>query len=763
MADQNHDEELNKILKLLFNKYNIKEGYDNLYYHLSKEKKSNKCVTCVKNILEKISKNPFNQYLFRDGNSFIIYYSLFKALKSIQTNQITDIGNYIFFEIINSIFKIDSLELNKVNIIIEIIKGEEFFMLQHFENIFEKIIIQLLLEKQPNKIKEGYYLDQILKEGIESLYQKNYNNNDEDIIGLLKSKFDEMYRYLITKLEGTNNQQIKLLVISWFNCLQSFPLKNLSENYNEIITKILNIINSDNKKESDLGELYLKKIINDIIASYDTKELDYIKNIIKIIIKDNYSESNNEFFQKILFELLNKFLEKFEDILNIPKYDEKLLLKKIPFDLFPQILKFILLTLINLNKNSNTTETNKIKNSKPIIKSNSIFFRIMEKVKPKYYIFENILNEENCFEKIIDIKLLKNLDENSTNLVFDWICQLYNSKLYKDENFLQNLINTIQDLKEFHIKRIIGVMYLMKSNSKEFDTTNIINKILVKFDDLEFAENYGFFILNQLSDESNETMNIVDIFKEIANNLDQNLDINFVSNIISLLTNYLIKEEKGKIVIDALKSDPDLFQTLYKVFCYNSFDTLAFLLLSKYFELSYFFVLYLSRMELESSDLIYLNKAIEVFESQFFIDVRIQLLNPQSNIYLTKTLYAISLILPPGKALDALSYRLKCLEILYDFDEDENDNNFEPFNNDINDNDSSKPNSETSEINLSSKDLDEKNVNQFLQYLDENDKIIFEQQNLENYIKIFETQTKKIRNYKRKNQLKNRTFKMPKI
>ena len=59
--------------------------------------------------------------------------------------------------------------------------------------------------------------------------------------------------------------------------------------------------------------------------------------------------------------------------------------------------------------------------------------------------------------------------------------------------------------------------------------------------------------------------------------------------------------------------------------------------------------------------------------------------------------------------------------------------------------------------------MDEKNVNQFLQYLDENDKIIFEQQNLENYIKIFETQTKKIRNYKRKNQLKNRTFKMPKI
>ena len=75
------------------------------------------------------------------------------------------IGEYIFFDIINSIFKIDSLELNKINIIIEIIKGENFFMLQHFDKILDEIIIKLLLEESSNKIKEGYYLDQIIKEG----------------------------------------------------------------------------------------------------------------------------------------------------------------------------------------------------------------------------------------------------------------------------------------------------------------------------------------------------------------------------------------------------------------------------------------------------------------------------------------------------------------------------------------------------------------------------------------------------------------------
>ena len=200
-------------------------------------------------------------------------------------------------------------------------------------------------------------------------------------------------------------------------------------------------------------------------------------------------------------------------------------------------------------------------------------------------------------------------------------------------------------------------------------------------------------------------------------------------------------------------------------------------------------------MELESSDLIELNKAVHVFESHYFIDVRIQLLNPKSNIYLLKTLYAISLILPPGKALDTLSYRLKCLEILYDFDEEDKEIKFdEHFTKDINEDDSSiaikvKLNKLFNLINLNirsfeffhifellykllilnkdklyffnrtSKDIEEKEDKYFkdyIQYIDENDKLIFELQNLEKYINIFETQSKKLKNFKRK----NRTFKI---
>ena len=38
-------------------------------------------------------------------------------------------------------------------------------------------------------------------------------------------------------------------------------------------------------------------------------------------------------------------------------------------------------------------------------------------------------------------------------------------------------------------------------------------------------------------------------------------------------------------------------------------------------------------MKLESSYLIELNEAVQIFECQHFIDNKIQLLNPKSNIY----------------------------------------------------------------------------------------------------------------------------------
>ena len=540
--------------------------------------------------------------------------------------------------------------------------------------------------------------------------------------------------YLLTKLQETDIlPQTKILVISWFYFLESLPGQDLNEKYKDIIINILNIINSNNKEVSNMGEIYVKKIIDMIIYQNEQNEqndeykfnLGFFREILKSIIDIKNINNNNEQYKSVLFYILKKFLEKFNKLLK-EKKNIKTLRKKIPFELFHNILKFILLNIINFDIGNQIN--NDIENQ--ILELNTIFSNSVKRVKPTYF-------TNNEFKNIINDILLRNLDEKSTNIVFDWIIQLYNlfekkekndkkeknkekkekeEKEEKEENikFLKDLFLNMKDLKDFHIRRIIGIMKMIKNNNPDYNKP-IIEIILEKFKDKQFTEEFGFFIFNELSDESNETINIIEIYREIAEKLKDYKDIDFIKNIIDLLTKYLTKEEKAKKVIDKLKEDETFFKAIYEVFCYNPFDTLVFLLITKSFELSYFFVLNLSKMDFESSDLIELSKAVQIFESNFFIDVRIQLLNPKSNIYLIKTLYAILLLLPPGPALKNLNNRLKCLEILFNFDDEEQNNDYKIIDNiknnssmnisEIKENDSSKL---ISEIHISSEH--EKNI-----------------------------------------------------
>ena len=293
---------------------------------------------------------------------------------------------------------------------------------------------------------------------------------------------------------------------------------------------------------------------------------------------------------------------------------------------------------------------------------------------------------------------------------------------------------------------------VIKLKSEEFNR-EIITKFFRKFYDEKILDEFGFLILNQLSDESNKTIDIIDIFKEIINYLKKPKNIYFVLDIIDFLTMYLISEKRANKIINSFNSDKIFFKSLYELFCFNPFDTLVLLLLAKKFELSYFFVLNLSKMDIDNSDYIELSKCVQIFESIYFIDVRIQLLNPKSNIYLTKTMYAISLLLPPGPALDSLKQRLKCLDILFKFDEEESETKIENENenDDINNDDSSKISDfDFNNDSLSSKE--DENFKEILNYMDEKDRNVFEKKEIKELINIFYKKQKIRKNEEEKNR-----------
>jgi vacuole morphology and inheritance protein 14 len=73
---------------------------------------------------------------------------------------------------------------------------------------------------------------------------------------------------------------------------------------------------------------------------------------------------------------------------------------------------------------------------------------------------------------------------------------------------------------------------------------------------------------------------------------------------------------------------------------------------------------------LDEDYVIQLSKLVQLLESSLFNNIRVLMLEPAKNIYLIKTLYGILMLLPQGKAYNALSKRLKSIEMLIQLDND---------------------------------------------------------------------------------------------
>lgn len=770
---------ISNILKLIFDKSQESTGKKKLGNHIieyleslkvngkEKEEALEKYYHMIKSELFD-TKNPYKQQI--SHGDMKIFYSLFNIFKSTGIS----IENNLFLNIVESLFdffqkKDVKIVRYSVNTVIKIIRENKYFILKYFNNIFDKLII-LVLRKEIEVRNCGYFLDEIMKNNIGSIFQENYKDNEDKI----KSSFKLIIDYLLKRLEENNNYPaINILVISWFNFFENIPKINLTNNYVQIIPKLLKMLSNKTKEETQSSELCLKKIINNIDSLYEdlcNEDSNQINKIIEIIIKSCNENEANEQIKKCSFELMEVFLEKFKkiivdyyelgeeldkidensippmnnndssfynesseeeketknneknedqnkkDINNLSDYGEKLkdikkdefdnnikivrketfskfrynknlmddsnnykvklLMNNLPFQLFPNILEVI---LHNLTNNSN-----KLPIYKPISKCNQTFKELMNIIKPEF--FQQKAKQKSEQKSPVSFDIIKtylkspSMEENNINLIFDWASQLYKSKLFNDEKCFKNLIFDIPKINEIIIRRILDLLNGICSNKdNEKINYDIITMIIRKFyENPEMISTYGILIIKELI----KSINIEVLFEEIANDLLKYDDIYFVMRMLNMLNKFLITEEEANSIRIKLskfgneekeEKEDAYFTKIFKLWSYNPFCTLILVLISNSFELGYFLINYLSQMKLRAEDYIELSQVVQVFESSIFNHVRIKLLKPKKYSYLIKTLYAILLLLPQGQAFNSLSSRLKCLQIIYNLGEDDDD------------------------------------------------------------------------------------------
>ena len=707
----------------------IKKSYkiDNLK-EKEREESLNRCLRIIK---AEMLDPQFKKYIIHGDMK--IYYSLFYMFKSTGLNIEHNIFFELIEPLLEFVVKKDTkIVCCSLNIILKIIKENKFFMLKYFNKIYDKLMI-VILRKELEVRNSGYYLDEIMKNNIGIIFHEN-SEDEEKVMQNFKSIIDYLiksledninypsvniliiswfiffetipkvniniyYIQIIPKLFKMLCSKIKEEIQSSEFCLKRI-INNIDTFYEDLINedpKLISklfekILESCNSKESnelirkssfELLEVFLKKF-EKIIAEYNESG-DILDIIDENIIHSGNNNNNDSSFNYESFEeaknegegkigLIKKDIFSFGINYNSYNNIEKgksnneedkiiILIKSIPFDLFPNILKVI---IQNYSKNSTFF--------KVIDNCNNNLIKIIEILRIKS--FKTKLEENQSFESVIRYCILmkSSFNELSINLIFDWITLLYKIELFHDEDYLIQLIIIFPEINELSITRIISLLreIATKKESSKFNYS-LIRLIIQNFNDKpDMINKYGILILNQFE----TIINIEILFEEIATILIEQKDVYFILRMIILLNKFLISEDKAYCIRNKLNKfghegkNSNYFEKLFTLFSFNPFCTLLLVLLSNCFELGYFMILHISQMKLTASDYIELCQVVQIFESSIFNNIRIKLLNPNKYKYLIKTLYAILLLLPQGQAFDALSTRLRCLEIISCLDDD---------------------------------------------------------------------------------------------
>ena len=113
-----------------------------------------------------------------------------------------------------------------------------------------------------------------------------------------------------------------------------------------------------------------------------------------------------------------------------------------------------------------------------------------------------------------------------------------------------------------------------------------------------------------------------------------------------------------------------LFTTLYRSWCHNPVATVALCLLSQNYSHASNLVQKFSNIEITAGLLKEIDELVQLIESPIFSFLRLQLLVPQEQASLVRTLYGLLMLLPQSSAFNCLKQRLSCVSVIIEVEQE---------------------------------------------------------------------------------------------
>lgn len=256
----------------------------------------------------------------------------------------------------------------------------------------------------------------------------------------------------------------------------------------------------------------------------------------------------------------------------------------------------------------------------------------------------------------------------------DWLTLLYSK--YKEHFFDANsqfdltvlLRFTSTASNEVVLKLLQFLSKMSESNESFFK--EFIKKLVVFFkmelmDKTMTSNNRGEFVIRKLC----FALSSENIYKAISEVLANEEDMSFLKVMIDTLNRILLTTQelaqfrkKLKNLDPSKPEDWSLFSTIFQSWSHSASSALSLCLLTSNYELAFLIIKDLSETEVDFELLTQLDILIQLLESPIFLKLRLQLLEPEKNPYLYKSLYGILMILPQSSTYNTLKNRLAALK-----------------------------------------------------------------------------------------------------
>lgn len=586
--------------------------------------------------------------------------------------------------------------------IAKVAKGE---ILVYFNEIFD-ILCKLVADVE-NSVKNGAdILDRLIKDIVcdkstnyvsvlslnkpkikDSTVQDKAGNNLQyyDVQSTKAFSLSKFIPLLKERIYATNTYT-RLFIVSWLILLDSIPDLELISYLPSFLDPLISYLKSPLKDVRIITENFLKLLLQEIKKIHEIKTLAREKKLEREAAGGDGADDDDGIYlpgqntiidyPKIIDILVNN-LESSEDLIKLISLDWLINLLTISPESFILLIPKLLVILLNIISDNNPHL------QEMSLQLNSSLMNLVStnQYDTNYTLLINNLSMELLTNQNQNKGKMKNnkktIKSNTNNLTklnsLDWLIMLQQKDPVRFMEFTDNifitLLKTLNCSNEKIINKVLDLLSRISDQSDDKYFNNFMIDLLDLFKkDSKLLDSKSDFIIKKIcksldSERVYKSLSQV-LLDKFSNNEE---DLKFISIMIQILNNNLIiaPELNGlrKKLINNLntKDSIDLFENLFKCWSLNSPSLLCLTLLTSNYELSYRVINQMVKYEISINILVQLDLLIQLLESPIFAKLRLDLLDPITNINLFKCLYGLLMLLPQSNSFKILQNRLNAI------------------------------------------------------------------------------------------------------